>query len=262
MSKNQTRSEIIKQRLQQMTPRAMERRDFMHDHVSGWNENWYIRVGGDGFRAVSLDDNHPLCGFSRDGAKRIETVRNHFKGQIMGEPIKHKPERRMQCWLIKQAFKNGLDLKTALCIDSVYDELLFALDEVSLGDRNNKPIQRCDILAVGVCQGKAYPVLIELKPAREKTRLIEQLDGFCEEMKKDFPDYFKKILTNCVDRDVTMNKIGKMIIWPAPKSNGKLTKKTLHDLKEKGIDVIEYKGDPDQHIDRVSYTPVSMQGPR
>jgi hypothetical protein len=249
-----------KKRLNSMAERAKRRVDFLEEHRTELNTNkCYIRINSSGYRAVSLDNCYPLCGFRKHSTKKIEQVLEHCANHLT-KCIKVRPERRIQNHLIKYALAHNLDLKPALGLnDTVYDELLFALDEVPLVNKNNKAVIRCDILAVGVRGKNAFPVLIELKSGRQKTELGRQLKDFCALMNDKFPNEFAKLLDNCVNRQVEMSKIGKMIMWPAP--NGKTTKKTMADFEEASIDVIEYKGNPEKDVASVAFEPILLKGP-
>lgn len=201
----------------------------------------YIRIRGESYRAVSLSDEAPLCGYSKNGAKKLDTILGHFKKDAP-KPIEgSKKERRIQNHIIKEALRHGRSLKYAMGLKKV-EELLFALDEVSLGDRKHTPIIRCDILAVGCFNGDWVPVLIELKYAREKTVLLGQLDAFCKEMKAH-KTAFIKLLEACTGEKLAKDKIiRKMVIWP--KVNDKERYDTLDAFKGKDISVIEYSMEP------------------
>ena len=215
----------------------------------------YIRICNDKFRAVSLKDGSPLCGFANTGAKKINTIAKHFEEANHLESLKpevwvEKEERRVQAWLIKQALINNRDLLKPLgMINTDFKELLFALDEIPLGsdnniriDKENRPIKfvRCDILAIGSIDGCYFPVQIELKYDRARKRLIEQFDNFEYEVNQneDIQNIFNKLLKASVRRKniKLQKKIRKIIVWPAAASE-----KTISELHEKEICVIEYK---------------------
>jgi hypothetical protein len=215
---SQTRDEIIRHRLTKMTEWAKRRRDYIADHRNELKEDWYIRIGGNGYRAVSLDLEHPLLGFASSSTNNIETAITHFQRKLRNKPRRCTPERRAQAWLIKQAINGKLSLKTYLGLDGrLYEELLFALDEVSFGDKYHLPILRFDILAVGICDSGNFPVFIELKSDRELGQLHTQLRMYQDQVKPYEPE-FKELLKACVDREVNLSKYGRIIVWP--KSTG------------------------------------------
>ena len=89
--------------------------------------------------------------------------------------------------------------------------MYFALDELNFGD-----ILRCDIVAVGIYKGVAYPVLIELKSDRLQTRLIDQLNNFFKEineygLKKEFAELLKECSN--IGKEVNIDRKGMMVIW-------------------------------------------------
>ena len=241
--KGKTREEIIKWRLGNMTKMAEEVRR-TKDLKTLAKENKYIRIGGEAYRAVSLNANFPLCGFTRGKSENLETIDKHFKKEIdeslsLAETVlENKEERRLQCWLIRESLRKDRDLKSTLNLsNSPYDELLFAVDEVSLGDKNHGPIYRCDILAVGVNESRAFPVLIELKSNRSKKTLEDQLENFCKEI-RNHKNEFSSLLGICTGKKVLCDNPRKMIIWPKNDS----AQATAHrrELNNKKIDVIEY----------------------
>ncbi len=149
-------------------------------------------------------------------------MREHFlKTRSKNKPDRKTPEKRAQAWIIKQALNNKLNIKTCLGLNNnIYDELLFALDELSFGDKDHGGISRLDILAVGKYGNKYFPVFIELKSGRQltgKNDLIPELQKYISESIK-FESELKQLLCACVGRDdVDFSKIGNIIVWPKPK---------------------------------------------
>lgn len=250
MSIHQESDNIIQVRLEQMADRATKRRVLLNSS-SQLNPDCYIRVCGGGYSAVSLNEVTPLMGFSQHNPKNIETILKHFKEREPRIPGRDAPERKIQNWLIKQSFHNNLDLKSPLGLDDEkYDELLFALDEISLEDHDNGNKIRCDILAVGVKNGNAFPVLIELKSGRLKTELTKQINNF-ERQINNFRTGFENLLSCCVGRPVSVSEnIGKMIIWPTA---GEAGIGSIEAFNDDEIDVIEYKWDHKNEISRIRF---------
>jgi hypothetical protein len=242
---DQGRNNVIRHRLNKMTEWAKQRREFLANHAKEWNEDWYIRIGGNGFRAVSLNNCSPLFGFADKSDEDINEIIRQFKQnntKNISDDLDGLPERRVQCWLIKQAINDKLNLKTYLGLDgSIYEDLLFVLDEASFGDKDNQPIRRLDILAVGIYGGIAYPVLIELKSKRKLGNLLYQLGEYQSEMKQ-FELEFKRLFKACVNRDVNFSKYGKIMVWPKSPSGKKSRTRTVDvegDCREDNITVIE-----------------------
>jgi len=222
---------------------ALRRREFLENKPTDWSEDWYIRIGGNGFRAVSVNDATPLKGFSNKGAsENFEAIKKIFENGIPQIPGKPVPERSLQSWLIKQALRHKGELKNVLGLDNGgYKHLFFALDEVSLGDKDHKPIIRCDIVAVGVdLQGKAFPVIIELKSSRAQTDLMRQLDGFSAEMGNYSSEFFE-LLEKCVGIKLDTMQARKIVIWPKSQKDNRKTEETIKTYNRNKIDVLQYK---------------------
>lgn len=219
----------------------------------------YVRIRGEDFRAVSLAEDTPLCGFHRNrGGKNLETIQRHFGTctPVLKVGKERKPERRIQCWLIRSALLNGGDLRTPLGLTgSLYDELLFALDEVSLGDAKHGGAIRCDLLGVGRSGEASFPVLIELKSGREKTTLLRQLDKFCREI-VEHREFFCRLLEACTGLPISETHARKLILWPKPDREDVHTRAHLRELVDGGIDVVEY--DP-QSIHRMKVSGLSVR---
>lgn len=255
MDKSQmTRREILSYRINDMLDRinSVDYPD-MNKMSQLAREDKYVRVCGESYRAVSLNDRTPLMGFTNKGNTNIKTIYNHFKNReitkLSDSVWKTKEERRVQAWLIKQALINKRSLKKLFGLNnSMYDDLYFALDEISLGDNKHpqnmedRPnIVRCDILAVGVIGSNCIPVLIELKYKREKKRLEAQLDNFEKEIEDSikFKKDFFRLMAKSVGLDCNISlkeKLRKIIVWPGQASNS-----TIEELTKKDISVIEYE---------------------
>ncbi|MET0039256.1 MAG: hypothetical protein ABW041_03805 [Dehalococcoides mccartyi] len=193
----------------------------------------YVRVGGNGFRTVSVSHNTPLMGISPSPVKHIQKAYDHVEKYrpSRSDRTRPTPERVAQAWLIKQAINDDLNLKPYLGLIDVYEKLLFAVDEVSFGGEG-----RTDIVAVGVRGGSACPVLVELKPDRQLTRLIEQLDTYAQKV-AEFKPQIQAILEACVERRVDCSCIGKMIVWPC--AVGEPSPDILKECRKRSITVIE-----------------------
>lgn len=220
---------MVIRRLIDMAAWAKERRTFFLQPPGWWCDEYYIRVGGNGFTAVSVDDDRPLMGYGSGAVKDLATLEKYFRSphpKYLEKLHFPKPERKIQSWLIKMALKNEkqkFDLLEPLGLadNGVYEKLFFAFDEVSIGDNNHDgKINRTDIMAVGVHEGVAYPVLIELKFGRMLTgehNLITQLNRYAHELRL-YDKYFKQLLDSCLDTDVSMSRVGKIMVWPRSRS--------------------------------------------
>lgn len=212
------------------------------------SKNNYIRIGGRGYRSVSLHNKTPLSGYSKSPSNSLDKILNEFKNKkpnSMDDNVrKKKQERCLQRYIIKKSLVCNRNMIKALSLlECPYSELIFATDEVSLGD------VRCDILAVGKIGDAYYPVVIELKSNRDKEVLKEQLKEFCHKI-STFKVEFNELLT-CMTRlkhvRIHTDKPHKVIIWPvapseatAKKTSGK-PHQTRQDLtKDEKISLLEY----------------------
>jgi len=194
-----------------------------HDPRYNYSEmaslNQYIRIGGLGYRSVSLDEKSPLSGYADNPTESLDKIFIQFKDmkpEPMNETVlQKKVERRLQTWIIKNALLNNRDMISALSLSKCpYDEIIFATDEVSFGEI------RCDILAISRKGTDYHPLLIELKSNRDKSTLIKQLGNFCKkivEYKLEFSELLG-ILTGVDSNKIMANDPHKIIIWPLAKS--------------------------------------------
>ena len=258
---NQKRDKTIQDRLNKMTEWAKQRRLLPANPPNGWEEDRYIRIGGNGYTAVSLDLERPLLGFASGPTTDIKMVVSHFQKEPKNTLCRSTPEKRAQAWLIKQAINDNLNLKTYLGLDaSIYDKLLFALDEVSFGDQDNKPIRRLDILAVGKCDGNHFPVLIELKSRRDLGRLLVQLQDYQDHLKR-YKSEFETLLKACTGvKEVDLSKYGRIIVWPRSK-NGKPSREVEIKCGQQKVTIIESATDNWIDIQDFSFHPYNQVYP-
>jgi hypothetical protein len=171
----------------------------------------YPRIGGKGFRLVSLDDNAPLYGFAKHPVKQPSSLLKHLERKPPFSSAERE-ERRIQAWIIRHAFRANGDLIGVLQVPSnQFAKLQFALDEVSPQDGI-----RSDVIAVGERAGINVPVVIELKFNRDKTRLFEQLDGFCRIVREN-ECAFSRLLRAITGLDVDCSSPKQILVWPSPK---------------------------------------------
>jgi hypothetical protein len=249
-------TDIIRKRLKNMKGWAEIRRRNMAD----LKKEAYVRIGGNGFRAVSVASDSPLTGFSQKSDPRWDTVMKHFEKKT--KPIEGgKEERRLQAFMIRYALKNKLSIRDLIGCDFKnvkFEDVVFAFDEISLGDRNNairfhepfdkkeEGIIRCDLLCVGIREGKGYPLLIELKYNRSQTRLIEQLKEFEYQISQEYKDEFENLLKAATGlEEVDCSTVYKAVIWPKLKS-GKPRDATAKKFEESNVQVFAYESKKDQ----------------
>jgi len=267
--KRMSRTDLIEKRFELMVNMAEKLRN-KTNYSQLADKEQYIRICGEGYMSVSLADKSPLLGIGAQ-EEEIEKVLKHLEEkqakELSDKVWKSKKERRLQAWLIKRALTHNRSLRESLRLEDHFGELLFCLDEVSLGDSNHErddskdrpKIVRSDILALGLQGGVYYPVLIELKYKRELKRLIEQLDNFIKDVEdhSSVNDVFIDLLRTCsgVEKSANLsNNFKKIIIWPKSKNP---RKSTVEKLNENGVLEIEYEyGDGDYgKIDKWIFTP-------
>ena len=202
----------------------------------------------------SQRDESSLCGYGNKASK-IDTILSNFE-KCKPKPLdykkpKSKEERRLQAFLIKEALTNNRNLNRILKLQH-FEDLLFCLDEVSIGDSKHKHlvetegrpnIVRCDILAVGKMDGIYFPVLIELKYDRKLCRLVNQLNNFIRDVEEDHNIKNKvmelmKISAGIKEEAQFRNVFKKVIVWP---KNEKARESTSKILKMNEIIQVEYE---------------------
>lgn len=254
----ESRNAVINKRLQYMCVTANKLKADGWDRCSNAEQDRYIRINGSSMQAVSLADEKALNGHGSKTTstqaiiKRFNTdaddiSTNKFKGDKSAFDM--KKERRLQAHIIKESLINDGDLlcsKLFICLNKIFTKLLFVTDEISFGDRNNQPIVRCDIFAVGVINGAAQPVLIELKSTRSLSRLYDQIDSATSDLTGSTSDESKhrqKLICDFV-KSITGESIStstfdvrKILVWP----HGKPSKATLKKMKDRNdVLYIEY----------------------
>jgi hypothetical protein len=253
---SQIRYDNNESRLDKMAGWAADRQKFIPEHSKKWDKDWYIRIGGEGFRAVSLNDKSPLFGFAEKATENLDEILCQFKygkRELIKANDSSRQERRVQCWLIKNSNSDHSNLGRLLNLGNIYfDELFFALDEVRLETPTaSKPKAsiKCDILAVRVIGNDAYPVVIELK-SRHDTKVMQQVKDYQQEMEK-YQAKFATLLGNCISKKVSFSNLRKVIIWNRLPS-GRVSEKTFNDCVQKEVGIIQYiwnhKSEPIENI--------------
>lgn len=239
--------------LKDTTEQVLKRREFINENKNVLKKDWYVRVNSTSLRAVSLNNETPLKGFTNGERKDISKgvlLRDfqYGKPKVPGRPV---PERRVQCWLIKHALQNSMDIKPVLFTSENYcEKLLFCLDEVTLYDEKTAEQVRCDILAVGFHGKDVFPVAIEIKSGHHLTGskgAVNELNQFCgiiENHKEELKDLLNSCLGQSDKLIVGPVHIHKMIIWN--KENG-ISKTTNDELEKHNIELCEYQWKLDFH---------------
>ena len=198
-------------------------------------EHKYIRIGGDGYRPVSIHWNNP-CGRlleqgadnqqipevtvadPKDAASELQKVictAKEAKPASSYQPGNEKPEHTVQAGLIHHALTNGLRLDgqngRLQGFDEFFDELLFVSDESRL-NANGKV--RSDILAVGSKDGICFPVFIELKATRALTQVVGQLANALAEAMLHKESFLEMLSAATGKSDIQFERNKLLIVWP------------------------------------------------
>jgi len=147
-------------------------------------------------------------------------------------------EKELQSFLIRESYRNGRRIEPINGASRLTDEsvdLMFVTDEIALPLTNGKTV--CDVLAFRRDGGRSTPVLLELKNARDLTRLVAQVEGYAAliDMHADlFAELFGALLGERIHFDAPTEK---WIVWPAARpgpdpNEGKLA--------SQGIRVVTY----------------------
>lgn len=239
---NSDRDEVINKRLSTMIRLANNLSTSEWNRFEEAKQEKYIRINGNGYQAVSLNDKTALCGYSKN-AETPEKVKDNFGKDIDCDEkaVEKKRERRLQAYLIKLALSNKGSLISAIpCFYKKFEELIFVTDEISFGDRATGGAVRIDILALGKPKGSSdyVPVCIELKHVRNM-EIVGQLEDavihVCgdENNSCDRRDHIGQIIKSftgvgCIK--INFNAVKKVIIWPEYSRGGSRNKEIPDDI--------------------------------
>lgn len=245
--KNMSREEVICWRLGvKMLAMAKEISSYPNLVLELAENNQYLRICGEEYMPVSLGEKSPLSGYGQGKCSNLSVALEQFKREkpnvIDPEILKNKGERRLQSWLIKNALLEDRSLKS--CFSSAisyFDELLFALDEVSMGDVNHLPVGRCDLLCVGLKTGSWVPVVVELKSLRQGEKLVKQVTDYAKEL-ASFRDQLDPLLEEITGKSVANSEIHKLVVFPAPKTYSGRVKSTFRLYEDNSVYLVEYDG--------------------
>ena len=155
----------------------------------------------------------------------------------VSEPGREVPEKRLQSWFIREAAANGQMLKPLN--DILGGEYWFVSDELAIEvNKSNKVV--ADLLLVKVENGRAQLVNVELKSARARTKVFDQVLEFRDAIEhEDLVEFWRTFAEAMTGREFSWDKSLKtrgIVVWPASK-------------RPKKAEIIE-------RIDEVWYTPI------
>ncbi|NUP13065.1 MAG: hypothetical protein HOW73_44055 [Polyangiaceae bacterium] len=169
-------------------------------------------------------------------ARFEELFRTHCEDIDHGRPT---AEKALQSWIIKNAQTNGgrmLAFERATAAAGAPVELVFVTDEISLPSEDGKIV--CDLLALRIDGGRQTPVVIELKSAREMTRLIAQVDAYAR-LVDLHAALFGELYATLLDREVHFDGPSeRWSVWPRDPRGGE---RREPELAARGIHVLGYE---------------------
>jgi len=227
--------------LNKMTAFALQRRQHEEQLAELAKGHYYVRIGGNGFRLVSIHLDNP-CGSvyvdnratSSKSSLDPVLVQASVASHRIGPPGNGKPEHRVQARLIHCALTQPSKLASLLDCTDLFDELLFISDEFRLDDI------RADVIALGRKEAQYFPVFIELKATRTLKRVIEQLERITERMvaQPDAVAAFLAAASGIPAADIEMTAL-RLIIWPSRGSSKESA--TVSSARGKGFHTVGFK---------------------
>lgn len=193
----------------------------------------HFRPASTGISMIGLRPDRPQRG--KSGIKNLERLADEFDKLFREHCIecahgRPTPEKRLQSYLVAEAYRNERRLQPLSADGSV--PLLFVTDELSLPTSDGRIV--CDLLALHGTR----PVVIELKPAREMKRLVEQVTSYSA-LVEDHLDLFGELYSVILGSEVSLEApCQRWIVWPAV--NGHDRDPREDQLAELGIRVVGY----------------------
>jgi hypothetical protein len=217
----------------------------------------YIRIGGNGFRAVSIHPDRPCGSLERDG--RTLSVRKSIERALADcdahpKPVArnpsagpYKPEHRIQAFLIRHALRNPQEFGSLIRCNDLFDSLEFVTDELRIDDEDVGAI-RADMVALGQRGDTWIPVFIELKAGRDlKTvrKQLENIDRAAREFEPQFRELFSSS-TGVVPEAIDFSQAMRILIWGMTKSGKEST--AVSDARRGGIVTVLWEPVGDEYV--------------
>ena len=179
----------------------------------------HFRPASRGVAMVGLLPERPQRG--RSGIRDLKRLAQEFDARFHRDCVdidhgRPTPEKRLQSWLLADAFRNDREMKPlTVGWGSADDKLLFITDELLLLDDEGRR-NVCDLLAFRTTDGETgVPVVIELKTARQMTRLIEQVAGYAS-LVEEHAEGFERLYGAVIGREVWFTGPPEQwVVWPA-----------------------------------------------
>ena len=179
----------------------------------------HFRPTSGGVTMVGLLPQRPQRGRGgfRDLQRLAENLESRFRRHCVDIPKKKKktPEKRLQSWLISHAYRSRRRILLPAGASERSKTLLFITDELPLENDDGSEIQ-CDLLAFRTTDGETgVPVVIELKSARKRTRLIDQVAGYAA-LIEEHAEGFERLYGAVLGREVWFTGPPEQwVVWPA-----------------------------------------------
>lgn len=231
-------------RLDKIAKHAHQIHNHLSTHAALQAGMVHFRPASNGITMVSLHAERPQRGKSGYQAERLSA---NFEAEFskycveieQGRPT---PEKRLQSYLIANAYRNGRHMQALqACLAPTEDTALyFVTDEIALWSEDKRVV--CDLLAINQRPDGIAPVLIELKSERHMTRLVEQLDSYTALLWHHRAN-FEQIFSALLGREIRFKfPPEKWLVWPSALETAD---RREAELLLKGIRVVGYREAPE-----------------
>jgi len=170
----------------------------------------HFRPSSTGISMVGLLPERPQRG--KSGISNLSRLAANFDSEFRAHCVdcphgRPTPEKRLQSHLLSGAYRAERRLLPLMQQDPE-PPLLFITDELSLPGDDGRIV--CDLLAL---RGDR-PVVIELKPARLMTRLVQQVTDYSALVERHL-DLFSELYSAVLGRPVALRSpCERWIVWP------------------------------------------------
>jgi hypothetical protein len=192
----------------------------------------HLRPSGTGIRIIDLHPSRPQL--DRGKLACLATAREDFLRLVTQSrrdaPGRSTPEKSLQSWLMREAY--AADRRLA----HLARDITLVTDEQRFPTQGKDVV--CDFLAVRTSKHGTAPVVIELKPARLMSRLVEQVQAMAavvDAHRERFGRLFSAFLGRPVVLDLPSER---WIVWPA--AAGHSTDPQASHLNGLGISLASY----------------------
>ncbi len=224
---------------------AQKIEDELHEII--WHHHFpvHFRPGSKGVAMVGLTPRRPQRG--RSGFTNLDNIYNNFDELFPKHCVdipqgKPTPEKALQSFLIMRSKRNHFQrwigpLNEASESTGSPARLRFVTDEIAVPGENGRIV--CDLLAMRETDsGGRVPVVIELKSARLKTRLVQQVTRYAA-LVDAHADLYARLFSVILNEEITFTgPCEKWIVWPQA---GDKKDPREDELAKIGIRVVGYK---------------------